>query len=321
MEITYFYLFWGSVFELLVLFPKEKAENVLFGVVVVLNIVVDEPKVLDVEVVLEVVNENPVVVVLVLLFVVVELNEKPTGLEVEEVVVVLPKDIGFDDAFEVKGLPNPKVDAVVVVVLGCPKLMVLPVVLPNVIDEELLPNVNFGASFGLSEVFLFGLGSSQQIHLSASFLFLASQTLHFHSSAAKVGFFIPAAAQSNPVDVGLVSVTFPKETEVLVSVDSAVGLPKVIEEEPPNVNFGASFGLSEAFLFGLGSSQQTHLSASFLFLASQTLHFHSSAAKVGFFIPAAAQLNPVIGFDIDVSLSVLLISFDFLSSDVELSNE
>jgi len=119
-------------------------------------------------------------------------------------------------------------------------------------------------------------------------------------------------------------VVFPKETEALVSADSAAaGLPKVIDEEPPNVNFGASFGLSEAFLFGLGSSQQTHLSASFLFLASQTLHFHSSAAKVGFFIPAAAQLNPPVkGFDIDASLSVLLISFDFLSfSDVESSNE
>ncbi len=239
------------------LFPKEKPENVLFGVIVVLNIVVEDPNVLVAEVVLELANEKPVVVVLVLPFVVVELNEKPTGLEVEEFIVVLPKVIGFDVAFEVKGLPNPNAGAVVVVVVGCPKLTTL-VVLPNVTDEELLPKVNFGVSFGLSEVFLFGFGSSQQTHLSASFLFLASHTLHFHSSAAKVGFFIPAAAQSNPVEVGLVSVVFPKETGVLVSVDSAAGLPNVMEDEPPNVNFGASFGLSEVFLFGFGSSQQTH---------------------------------------------------------------
>jgi len=161
---------------------------------------------------------------------------------VEEVVVVLPKVIGLDVELEVKGLPNPKVEAVLVVEFCCPKLTVL-VVLPKVIDEE-LPNVNFGGSFGLSEAFLFGFGSSQQTHLSSVFLFFASQTLHFHSSAAKVGLTIPAAAQLNPVVIGLESFLISSDlvSEGLVSI----GLPKVIlDEDEPKVNFGGSFDLSE----------------------------------------------------------------------------
>jgi len=65
------------VFALLVLFPKEKAENGFEVVVVVLNIVVEDPKVLVVEVVFDCANENPVVVVLVLSFVLFELKENP----------------------------------------------------------------------------------------------------------------------------------------------------------------------------------------------------------------------------------------------------
>jgi len=144
------------------------------------------------------------------------------------------------------------------------------------------PNVNFEASFVLSVDFLFGFGSSQQTHLSSVLLFLASQTLHFHSSAAKVGFFIPAAAQSNPVAAGLVSLDsvvvvvfvsadaagLPNVIVVVLVSDDAIGFPKVIveaAEAPPNVNFEVSFGLSEAVLFGFGSSQHTHLASVFLF--------------------------------------------------------
>jgi len=87
--------------------PNEKVLNGLFVVVVV---VVDDPKVLLVAVVFEVPNEK-VVVVFVLSLVVEVLKEKPTGFDDDEVVLVFPKVIVFEEAFEPNGFPNPKVGA------------------------------------------------------------------------------------------------------------------------------------------------------------------------------------------------------------------
>jgi len=275
-----------------------------------LDVLTDEKLLLDFE--LEVLNENPVVVLLISSLAELSLTKLSFGFEDDVEVVALPKVKVLDEPLtaEPNGWPKPKPEVVLKVELfDCPKVIADELfVEPNVIIDEEEPNVNFDGSFGLSETFLFGFGSSQQTHLSSVFLFLASQTLHFHSSAARVGLVIPAAAQLNPFNVGLSSLLV---SDDLLSVLVSAGLPKVIVELPedePKVNFGGSFGLSEDFLFGFGSSQQTHLSSVFLFLASQTLHFHSSAARVGLVIPAAAQLNPF-----NVGLSSLLVSDDLLS--------
>jgi hypothetical protein len=82
-------------------------------------------------------------------------------------------------------------------------------------------------------------------------------TLQVHVPGAFVGTFIPAAAQSNPPDCTAAG------TELLVS--------------------------------GFGSSQEMHLTRAASLSTMQTLHDQVPGAFVGIFIPAAAQLKPLVG--------------------------
>jgi len=91
-------------------------------------------------------------------------------------------------------------------------------------------------------------------------------TLQVHVPGAFVGTFIPAAAQLNPPD-GL----------------GGSGTP--------------AGGVSRS---GLGSSQETHLTRAASLSTMQTLHDQVPGAFVGIFIPAAAQLKPLVGAAADL---------------------